>query len=108
MAIRATARYPSATALWFSTAMSTQSSRYARRRPSVGGLMRLRSAPLALLVLAGCQPPADQVFTNAMVYTADDAQPTAEAVAVTDGRIVFVGSAADAEIGRASCRERGE
>ena len=59
--------------------------------------MRLRSAPLALLVLAGCQPPADQVFTNAMVYTADDAQPTAEAVAVTDGRIVFVGSAADAE-----------
>ncbi len=59
--------------------------------------MRLRSTTLTLLVLAGCQPPADQVFTNATVYTADDAQPTAEAVAVTDGRIVFIGSAADAE-----------
>jgi predicted amidohydrolase YtcJ len=54
---------------------------------------------LPLLVLAGCQSvePADRVFTNATVYTADDAQPTAEAVAVRGSQIVFVGSAAEAQ-----------
>jgi len=59
--------------------------------------MRLRSTAFALLVLTGCQPPAEQIYTNATVYTSHDAQPTAEAVAVTGGKVVFVGSAADAE-----------
>lgn len=52
---------------------------------------------LALLALAACQPPADTLFLNGSVYTADDARPTAEAIAVRGGKVVFVGSAEDAE-----------
>ena len=40
---------------------------------------------------------ADVVFTNAKVYTVNEAQEWAEAVAVSDNKIVFVGTAADAE-----------
>ena len=40
--------------------------------------------------------PADLIFTNAAVYTADPARPRAEAVAVRGNRIVFVGRAAEA------------
>jgi predicted amidohydrolase YtcJ len=39
---------------------------------------------------------ADFLFINAAVYTADPANPRAEAVAVRGNRIVFVGRAADA------------
>ena len=39
--------------------------------------------------------PADIVFINGNIYTANDRQPRAEAIAVKDGRIVFVGSSAD-------------
>ena len=39
--------------------------------------------------------PADIVFKNGNVYTVNDAQPKAEAIAVKYGRIVFVGSNAD-------------
>ena len=42
-------------------------------------------------------PGADHVFFNAAVYTLDANRPWAEAVAVDDGRIVFVGANADAE-----------
>ena len=38
---------------------------------------------------------ADYLFTNASIYTADPANPRAEAVAVHGNRIVFVGRAAD-------------
>ena len=41
--------------------------------------------------------PADIVFKNANVYTANDAQPKAEAIAIKYGRIVFVGSNVDAK-----------
>lgn len=41
--------------------------------------------------------PADLVFKNGNVYTVNDAQPKAEAVAVKYGRIIFVGSNADAK-----------
>jgi predicted amidohydrolase YtcJ len=41
--------------------------------------------------------PADIVFKNGNVYTVNDAQPKAEAIAVKYGRIVFVGSNADAK-----------
>lgn len=58
--------------------------------------MRATALPVALLVLLGaCTPPgeaADLVFQNGTVYTADDANPTAEAVAVKEGRILFVGT----------------
>lgn len=64
--------------------------------------------PRASLVLAavlavaappvGAQPaPADLIVTNARIYTADDARPRVEALAVRGGRIAFIGSAREAE-----------
>jgi predicted amidohydrolase YtcJ len=48
------------------------------------------------LVPAGTKiEPADLIFTNANVYTANEKQPKAEAVAVKSDRIVFVGSNAE-------------
>ena len=53
--------------------------------------------------LGGCNKPAandesaDFVFTNAKVYTVNDAAPWAEAVAVKGNRIIYVGAAADVE-----------
>jgi hypothetical protein len=41
--------------------------------------------------------PAELVLKNAVVYTVNDAQPKAEAVAIRYGRVVFVGSSADAK-----------
>ena len=40
--------------------------------------------------------PAETVFVNGNIYTANDRQPRAEAIAAKDGRIVFVGSNAEA------------
>ncbi len=40
---------------------------------------------------------ADMVFTNGKVYTINDDQPLAEAVAVKDNKIVFVGSTKEVE-----------
>lgn len=60
---------------------------------------------LSVAALAACgpsTPPADLLFLNGTVYTAEDASPTAEAVAVRGDSIVFVGSSAEAE------RYRGE
>ena len=42
------------------------------------------------------QAPADIVLRNAKVYTANDRQPRAEAVAIRGDKIVFVGRNADA------------
>ena len=44
--------------------------------------------------LAADQAGADMILTNARVYTVEDKQPWAEAVAIKDGKIVAVGSAA--------------
>jgi len=41
--------------------------------------------------------PADTVFINGNIYTVNERQPRAEAIAVKAGRIVFVGSNADAK-----------
>ena len=54
------------------------------------------------LVITSCQTEkkqdaADMVFTNGKVYTVNDAQEWAEAVAVKDGKIVFVGSSEEAQ-----------
>ena len=52
---------------------------------------------LALCITA-CQPPdsttqsADLVLRGGTIHTVSTKQPNAEAIAVTDGRIVFVGS----------------
>ena len=61
----------------------------------------MRFALLAVLpvLLSACQPAqdaADRVFVNGVVYTVDAERSWAEAVAVTDGRIAFVGSNEDA------------
>lgn len=58
---------------------------------------------LASLILAACDtpgesdptvaaPPADTVILHAAVYTVDPERPWADAVAIRDGEIVFVGS----------------
>jgi predicted amidohydrolase YtcJ len=55
----------------------------------------LTSLVLAVLLLppgSSSQNAADTIFVNANVYTANDRQPKAEAVAVKGERIVFVGS----------------
>lgn len=43
---------------------------------------------------AGSAQPADMILTNARVYTVEKSQPWAQAVAIRDGKIVAVGSAA--------------
>ncbi|MBR11263.1 MAG: amidohydrolase [Rickettsiales bacterium] len=59
--------------------------------------MKLRILfPILLITLIfSCQPakdPVDTILINAKVYTANDAQTTAEAVAVKEGKIVKVGT----------------
>ncbi len=68
---------------------------------------RSRTGLLTLVIvtaaLAACSKPAatdnsaDFVFTNAKVYTVNDAAPWAEAVAVKGNEIVYVGSATGVE-----------
>ncbi len=64
----------------------------------------LRLSALLLLLLPGLAclrsaqpvevgPPADLLFTGGRIYTAEEEQPTAEALAVRGGRIVYVGAA---------------
>src|SRR3989304_3160579 len=48
------------------------------------------------------QSTAYLLFENAHVFTADRVHPIAEAVAVRDNRIVFVGSRADAQLFKGS------
>lgn len=58
--------------------------------------LNLAGAALLLATAASAlaqQPQADLIITGARIYTVDDARPLAEAMAVRDGRIAFVGSA---------------
>ena len=57
----------------------------------------LVGAPAVLSAQRPATAPADLIVTNARVYTADEARPLAEAFAVRDGRIVFVGSRQEAQ-----------
>src|SRR6266446_1012911 len=64
--------------------------------------MKILSIVLSILLLSVSPAntkvdPADLVFTNSNVYTANEKQPGAEAVAVKGDRIVFVGSNAAAK-----------
>lgn len=54
----------------------------------------LRSFMLMTLFFAGtlCGKPADTIIFGGDIITVNDLQPEAEAVAITDGKIVFVGS----------------
>lgn len=57
------------------------------------------------VALAGCNEPpsaevpdaADRVFVNGAIYTVSETQPWASAVAISDGRIVYVGDDAGVE-----------
>jgi predicted amidohydrolase YtcJ len=62
--------------------------------------MRVALLAIAALVLSACEParqPADRVFINGAIYTVDAERTWAEAVAVTDGDIVFVGNSEDVQ-----------
>ena len=54
---------------------------------------------LSISFLVACggpsNPVADTVYTNGKIYTVNDAQPWAEAVAIKDGKFIAVGSADD-------------
>jgi len=73
-------------------------------RPSVPSQQLFRIAAAALTLAAPrlsaqrATPPADLIVTNARIYTADESRPLAEAFAVRDGRIVFVGSKQEANV----------
>ena len=59
-------------------------------------------ATIMIAITLGCaQQPvgqvADTVYTNGKIYTVDEAQPWAEAVAIKDGKFLVVGSNADVE-----------
>jgi predicted amidohydrolase YtcJ len=59
--------------------------------------MRFVTLLIALTILvpvklAGQQQVADIVFTNGNVYTVNDKKPRAEAIAVSGGRVIFVGT----------------
>ncbi len=66
------------------------------KRKTIG---RLLAATLTTAMLAGMAPAlaaesqsADSVYRNANIYTVDDANPHATALAVKDGRLVYVGN----------------
>jgi predicted amidohydrolase YtcJ len=57
--------------------------------------VRLRMAGWLALILLGCSAPpnrfADLVLTEGSVLTMDDKAPRAQAIAIKDGRLIFVG-----------------
>ena len=56
-------------------------------------MMRAVAAILLLMEsIASAEETADTIFINGNVYTVNEKQPRAEAIAVSGGRIVFVGS----------------
>jgi hypothetical protein len=57
----------------------------------------LAGAGIVLAACSGAPEPADLLLRNGLVYTVNDAQPRAEAVAVRDGLIAFAGSNSEAE-----------
>ena len=66
-------------------------------------MARRASVAIGLLLLGGsaaAEPPADLIFYNGTIWTVDDAQPQATAVAIRDGRFVAVGGDADARAHR--------
>src|SRR5262245_56789468 len=53
--------------------------------------------PATLLLLAMAAQPADLIVVNANVWTVDPDRPRATALAVQDGKLLFVGSNRGAE-----------
>ena len=70
--------------------------------PVKSGLAAACGAALGLAVLIpaaslAATKAADTILTNGSVYTVNPAQPWAQAVAISNGRIVYVGSVAGAK-----------
>src|SRR5579859_2580551 len=63
-------------------------------------MLSFLAAAAALAVTGSSSPPipADLVLRNGKIYTVDAAHSTASAVAIRGGRVVFVGSTADAQL----------
>ena len=60
---------------------------------------KILAVAFALIVFA-CQEkqaPADMIISGGIIYTMDDAYPQAEAVAISNGKIIFVGSSAEVQ-----------
>ena len=60
---------------------------------------------LCSLISAGCEQPnknliADTIITNAAIYTVDEGNPWAEAVAVKSGKYIYVGDASGVQAHR--------
>lgn len=62
------------------------------------GALWLLAGLIGLDTVQAAQSAADIVYRNGKIYTVDDANPWAEAVAISDGRFVFVGTDADVEV----------
>src|SRR2546423_4271157 len=71
------------------------------RSPLNSAVMRRLSTYFALFALAPAVvrgQSADLVLTNGRIYTVDNARPVVSAIAVRDGRVLFVGSDAEAKV----------
>lgn len=77
-----------------------------RRDLAALGASFLLTVAAATPAAAASRNPADVVLTGGRIYTVDPAQPWAEAIAVDDGRYVYVGTAkgARAWVGRGTKR----
>ena len=54
----------------------------------------MRAVAAILLFMSGITAgaeTAETIFVNGNIYTVDENQPSAQAIAVKDGRIIFVG-----------------
>ncbi|MDZ7631482.1 MAG: amidohydrolase [Gemmatimonadaceae bacterium] len=66
-------------------------------RFAIAALLVAPGLPLSAQTAPRSAPArAELIVTNARIYTADDAQPMAEAMAMRGGRLLFVGSAVEA------------
>src|SRR3546814_5683482 len=88
-----------------------------RAEPALPGAIMSKFIASATLVAMLCLPgaaqakdriEADLILTNARIYTVEDKQPWAEAVAIKDGQIVEVGSTASVAKLRGAATRRSE
>ncbi|ABF43739.1 Amidohydrolase 3 [Candidatus Koribacter versatilis Ellin345] len=63
----------------------------------VRSLVTILATVLSITILFAQQQPADRIYRHGVVFTADGQQTAAEAVAVREGRIVYVGGNAGVE-----------
>jgi predicted amidohydrolase YtcJ len=64
---------------------------------AIAGCSRKPEAPVSAAATVAADQAADTIYRGGDIVTVNDAQPTAEAVAVKDGKIVAVGNLADVE-----------